>query len=79
MNKLPMAYRTVTVTCLAVYDGTVFRIGYNTPEMVEQDNKIDYTARLYTLDELSFYGDEYLYFTLTDDEVGTYFMTLLQA
>lgn len=32
-----------------------------------KNSAIDYAARLYTIDELPYYGDGYLYFTMTDD------------
>ncbi len=60
-------YSTITVTCPADYDGTVFQIGYASPELEEQNQQIDYAARLYTIDELPFYGDGYLYFTNSNE------------
>jgi len=49
------------------YDGTVFQIGYTSPEMEEEDAKNDYMARLYTMDERPYYGEEYQCFTLTNE------------
>ena len=36
-------------------------------ELSEQSGKIDFEARVYKVDELPYNGDDYLYFTLTDD------------
>lgn len=66
-NQYPILYKTVTVTCPVDYDGTVFQIGYVSPELDEKNSQIDYAARLYTIDELPYYGDGYLYFTMTND------------
>lgn len=66
-NQAPITYLTITVTCPIDYDGAVFQIGYSSPELIEQNNQIDYSARLYTIDELPYHGDGYLYFTMTDD------------
>ncbi len=49
------------------YDGAVFKFGYTSPELSEQSGKIDFEARVYKVDELPYNGDDYLYFTLTDD------------
>lgn len=66
-NQYPIIYDTLTVTCPVDYDGTVFQIGYSSPELAEKDSQIDYSARLYTIDELPHYGDGYLYFTMSND------------
>lgn len=66
-NQYPILYKTITVTCPVDYDGTVFQIGYSSPELTEQNQQIDYAARLYTIDELPFYGDGYLYFTNSNE------------
>lgn len=65
--QAPIAYRTITVICPIDYDGCVFQIGYDSPELVEQNSQIDYSARLYTIDELPYYGDGYLYFTMSNE------------
>ena len=66
-NNWPLSIVTYTVTCPADYDGTVFQFGYTSPEKGEEYDKNDYTARLYTMDELPYYGEGYLRFTLTDE------------
>lgn len=63
----PIAYITLTVTCPVDYNGTVFCIGYITPELGEQYDQMDLSARLYTIDELPFYGEKYLYFTMSNE------------
>ena len=67
VNDDPLYYITQTVICPVDFDGTVFRIGYITPELTDQNAKIDYQARLYTMDELPYWGEKAQYFTLTDD------------
>lgn len=66
-NQYPISYKTITVTCPVDYDGTVFQIGYASPELIEQNQQIDFAARLYTIDELPAYGDGYLYFTNSNE------------
>jgi hypothetical protein len=58
---------TITVTCPVDYDGAVFQIGNNSPTLIEINDTIDYSARLYTIDELPFYGDGYYYFSYTNE------------
>lgn len=65
VNNYPIITNTLTVTCPVDYDGVVFQIGYNDAELMESDT-IDYAARLYTIDELPYYGDGYYYFSLTN-------------
>lgn len=60
-------YKTIAVTCPIEYEGVMFQIGDSTIEQMAENSEIDYAARLYTIDELPYFGDEYLYFTLTDD------------
>ena len=67
VSNWPLATVTFTVTCPADYDGAVFQFGYTSPEKGEEYDKNDYTARLYTMDELPYYGEGYLRFTLTDE------------
>ncbi len=67
VDDYPMFYRTYAVICPADYDGAVFQIGYDSPELKEQNSKFNYQARLYTMDERPFYGDGYRCFTLTDE------------
>lgn len=67
VNNWPLSTVTYTVTCPADYDGTVFQFGYDSPEKREEDDKNDYTVRLYTMDERPYYGEGYLRFTLTDE------------
>lgn len=63
-----LMYRTVTVTCPEDYDGTVFQIGYSSPELAEGfESSVDLSSRLYTIDEFPYYGDGYYYFTMTDE------------
>ena len=65
-DDYPVYYVTYTVTCPADYDGTVFWIGYWSPEIRELIRKIDFKVRTYTMDELSLYTDGYRCFTLTE-------------
>lgn len=67
LGDYPMSYRTYAVICPVDYDGAVFQIGYDSPELKEQENKFNYQARLYTMDERLYYGDGYRCFTLTDE------------
>lgn len=57
----------ITVTCPADYEGAMFQIGTSSLEQLTKNAEIDYAARLYTIDELPFFGGEYLYFTMTND------------
>lgn len=59
--------KTVAVTCPADYEGVMFQIGKDSLEQMTANIEIDYAARLYTIDELPYYGDGYLYFTVSDD------------
>lgn len=59
--------KTVAVTCPADYEGVMFQIGKDSLEQMLKNSEIDYAARLYTIDELPYWGDGYLYFTVTDD------------
>lgn len=59
--------KTVAVTCPADYEGVMFQIGKDSLEQMTANSEIDYAARLYTIDELPYYGDGYLYFTVSDD------------
>lgn len=59
----------IDVTCPADYDGTVFQIGYSDLAINEANYAIDYSARLYTVDELPGYGSNghtYLYYSASD-------------
>ncbi len=67
VNEHPIYYITRTLTCPADYDGAVFLFGYRSHEMSEKNNQIDYTVRLYTVDELPFVIEDSLYSTLTDE------------
>ncbi len=67
VNDYPIFYITRTLICPVDYDGAVFKFGYTSPELSEQSGKIDFEARVYKVDELPYNGDDYLYFTLTDD------------
>ena len=67
VSNWPLSTVTYTVTCPADYDGTVFQFGYTSPELSAENDKNDYTARLYTMDEMPYYGEGYLRFTLTDE------------
>lgn len=67
VNNAPDITRTITVTCPVDYDGVVFQIGYNDQELHAANQEIDYTARLYTIDELPYYGDGYYYFSYSDE------------
>ncbi len=67
VNEYPIFYITRTLICPVDYDGAVFKFGYTSPELSEQSGKIDFEARVYKVDELPYNGDDYLYFTLTDD------------
>lgn len=67
VNEHPIYYITRTLTCPADYDGAVFLFGYRSNEMSEKNSQIDYTVRLYTVDELPFVIEDSLYSTLTDE------------
>lgn len=56
----------VTVTCPEDYDGAIFYIGPYPRAQKEAYNSLDLNARLYTIEELSFLGDKYTYFSYTD-------------
>lgn len=62
----PYITSTATVICPTDYDGVVFQIGYNDLELKEVNQTIDYTARLYTLDELPYFGERYYYFSYSN-------------
>lgn len=66
-NNNPIMIGTTTVTCPVDYDGVVFQVGYSDAKLVDENSQIDYRARLYTLDELPFYGDNYYYFSYTNE------------
>lgn len=59
--------KTISVTCPADYEGVMFQLGKDSLEQMVENSEIDYAARLYTIDELPYNGEGYLYFTLTDD------------
>lgn len=59
--------KTVAVVCPVDYEGVMFQIGKDSLEQMVENSEIDYAAKLYTIDELPYYGDGYLYFTKTDD------------
>lgn len=63
VNNDPVMTGIATVTCPVDYDGVVFQVGYSDAKLVDANSRIDYRARLYTLDELPFYGDNYYYFS----------------
>lgn len=60
---------TITVTCPADYDGTVFQIGYSSKEIGDEVAKMDLDV-LHTIDEFAAYdsnGHEYLYYSALDE------------
>lgn len=59
--------KTVVVTCPVDYDGVMFQLGKDSLEQMTKNAEIDYTARLYTIDELPYFGGDYQYFTMSDD------------
>lgn len=59
--------KTVAVTCPADYEGAMFQIGKDSLEQMMKNSEINYAERLYTIDELPYYGEGYLYFTKSDD------------
>lgn len=59
--------KTVVITCPVDYDGVMFQLGKDSLEQMTKNAEIDYAARLYTIDELPYYGGNYQYFTMTDD------------
>lgn len=67
ISDYPKSTDTLTVTCPVDYDGVVFQIGYWDQELREANQAIDYTARLYTIDELPAYGNGYHYFSYSDE------------
>lgn len=52
-----------TVIAPVDYDGTVFQVGRSSLALSDQSNAIDFGARLYTVDELPYFGADYCYFT----------------
>ena len=66
VNNYPYITSTMTVICPVDYDGVVFQIGYDDLELREANQAIDYTARLYTLDELPYFGEGYYYFSYSN-------------
>lgn len=67
VEQYPVYHATYTLDCPADYDGAVFLFGYHTSEMKEIFNQIDFTAGLYTLDELPYDMESLRYWTLTDE------------
>lgn len=67
VEQYPIYHATYTLDCPADYDGAVFLFGYYTPEMGEIWKQIDFTAGLYTLDELPYDMESLRYWTLTDE------------
>ena len=67
VEQYPIYHATYTLDCPADYDGAVFLFGYHTSEMKEIFNQIDFTAGLYTLDELPYDMESLRYWTLTDE------------
>lgn len=65
-QSLPVAIKECTVICPVDYDGIVFFTGYSDAEREKQRSEFDYTARLYTLDELTSPSDGYYYFSYTN-------------
>ena len=56
----------IAVTCPVDYDGVVFYIGPSDNAKNEASSRIDHGARLYTIDELPFYGDGYYFFSYSN-------------
>lgn len=67
VEQYPIYHATYTLDCPADYDGAVFMFGYYTHEMREIFDQIDFTTRLYTLDELPHDLESLRYWTLTDE------------
>ena len=60
----------IDVICPEDYNGTVFQIGYSDLEINAANTGIDYSARLYTIDELPGFntnGHDYYYFSASND------------
>ena len=60
----------IDVICPEDYNGTVFQIGYSDLEINAANTDIDYSARLYTIDELPGFntnGHDYYYFSASND------------
>ncbi len=66
-NEGSTVYKAIAVTCPVTYEGVMFQLGKDSLQQMKKNSAIDYAARLYTIDELPYYGDGYLYFTMTDD------------
>lgn len=66
-NNFPTITGKVTVTCPADYDGVVFQLGLNDSERRKAFSQFDFGARLYTIDELPYFGDGYCYFSYTNE------------
>lgn len=67
INNFPIITKSITVTCPVDYDGVVFQVGYWDSEKIDENQTIDYTARLYTIDELPAWGDGYYYFSYSNE------------
>lgn len=67
-NQYPMIYKATIVTCPIDYDGLVFRVGYFNNEISAKAQELDFSDRMYTVNELPIYETEYpaYYFTATD-------------
>ena len=63
----PNIFKIITVTCPVDYDGVVFYIGYWDREMNTASAELNFTERLYTIDELPAYGDGYYYFSYSNE------------
>lgn len=59
--------KTIAVTCPVDYEGVMFQLGKDSLEQMTKNAEIDYAARLYTINELPYYGEAYRYFTITND------------
>ncbi len=57
----------IEIICPVDYDGTVFQVG---PASLYDElvwSTLDMSERLYTIDEFPFFGNDFLYFTYTND------------
>jgi len=60
--------RYVKITCPKDYDGTVFYGGYASDELGEELQKFDFSGnKIYTIDQLPYWGSEYRFFSYTND------------
>ncbi len=69
-NNFPNTIDNITITCPSDYDGAVFQIGYGSLDLMEKLGGLDFSSKVYTIDEIPFFdsnGHGYYYLTYTND------------